>query len=161
MKSSGFTLMEMLVVVLIIGILAAVALPQYRLTIQKTRTMRLLPLLRSISEAENLYYTANGHYTLDFDNLDISLPGGAIQTNNSNNISKVSYNDFECYVRSADLNIPANYSAYCNDLHDTAPRLEKYFSSPNFICWGETNIKKRICQNITGKTSSHSAYYFN
>ena len=70
----GFTLIELLVVVLIIGILAAVALPKYEQAVAKTRYMSLLPLARSISDAENVYYMANGTYTTDFSQLDIDVP---------------------------------------------------------------------------------------
>lgn len=160
-QENGFTLIELLVVVLIIGILTATAVPQYSIAVQKTRTMRLLPLLRGISEAENLYYMANGHYTLDFDELDIALPGGAVQSETSENLSKISYSDFECYLRTAVINEPGGYSAYCNDLRDSAPRLEKYFSRRDFICWGESGIKKRVCQNMTGGPGTGSAHYFN
>ncbi|MDO5765160.1 MAG: prepilin-type N-terminal cleavage/methylation domain-containing protein [Elusimicrobiales bacterium] len=150
-KNTGFTLIELLVVVLIIGILSSVALPQYRLAVQKTRTMRLMSLLRSISDAENVYYMANGTYTLQFDDLDIGMPGGGSAVGGTG--SRLDYEDFYCHLRcdTADN----SFSAYCNDNSPGAPNLEKYFSRDSFICWGrsEGSLAWRVCQNVSGKTS--------
>ena len=73
MNKKAFTLTELLVVVLIIGILAAIALPQYQRAVAKARISTMLSLLASIAQAEEVYYLANGEYTKLAD-LDIDIP---------------------------------------------------------------------------------------
>ncbi len=75
----GFTLIELLVVVLIIGILAAVALPQYRKAVAKAKTVRVLPTLRSLAEAQERFYLANGYYATDIASLDVGVADEYLQ----------------------------------------------------------------------------------
>ena len=73
-KNKAFTLIELLVVVLIIGILSAVALPQYQKAVDKTRFNSMLSIIRSLGEAKKVYYLANGEHARTFDVLDVELP---------------------------------------------------------------------------------------
>ena len=58
-------------VVLIIGILSAVALPQYQRAVQKTRLMNYYQLARGMVRAQEVYYLANGQYTTKLKDLDV------------------------------------------------------------------------------------------
>lgn len=74
-QNKGFTLIELLVVVLIIGILSSVALPQYQKAVDKARATEAFAGLKSLSDASNAYYMANGSYTgMERDSLDVELP---------------------------------------------------------------------------------------
>lgn len=79
-RNKGFTLLEMLVVVLIIGILAAVALPQYQISVEKAKATEALIDMRTIVEAIERNSLINGLHnpqvTHDSANWDIELSGG-------------------------------------------------------------------------------------
>jgi len=72
--NKGFSLIELLVVVLIIGILAAIALPQYKIAVEKSKASQGFILIKTIDESVRSYYLATGDYPTDFDQLDIALP---------------------------------------------------------------------------------------
>ena len=71
----GFTLLEILVVVLIIGILAAVALPQYQRAKWKTAFNITAATTRKIYEAQRLYFLEKGSYASSLTELPIEIPG--------------------------------------------------------------------------------------
>ena len=64
-NSKGFTLLEMLVVVLIIGILAGIALPQYKKAVIKSKLTQLDVLVNTGKKNVQLYLDANGWPTED------------------------------------------------------------------------------------------------
>jgi prepilin-type N-terminal cleavage/methylation domain-containing protein len=74
-NKKAFTLIELLVVVLIIGILAAIALPQYNKAVLRSRAAEAVQLQRSLYNAEQMYFLANGVYTTDVRKLDITYNG--------------------------------------------------------------------------------------
>lgn len=74
MNKKGFTLLELLVVVLIIGILAAIALPKYSMFKRKTELIQYITLINKIDEAQERYYLSNNQYSNSLLELDIDLP---------------------------------------------------------------------------------------
>jgi prepilin-type N-terminal cleavage/methylation domain-containing protein len=72
-KNSGFTLIEILVVVLIVGILAAIALPLYNNSLWRAKGAQMLTHVKSLATAQEAYYNVHGAYGKDFDDFDLTF----------------------------------------------------------------------------------------
>lgn len=61
-------------VVLIIGILAAVAVAQYQKVVERSKATEAMRMLFAIAKAYEVYYLANGTFATQFDELDVDIP---------------------------------------------------------------------------------------
>ena len=79
MNQKGFTLIELMIVVAIIGILAAVAIPQYQNYVARAQVSEALVLASGAKTAVALYLTVNGSFPVDdleyykYDNNEFGL----------------------------------------------------------------------------------------
>ncbi len=72
-KTKGFTLVEILVVVLILSVLVAVSLPLYTGAVDKSKFGTMLPISLSIKNAEENYFLTKGFYTDKINDLSLSV----------------------------------------------------------------------------------------
>ena len=149
--------MEVLVVVLIIGILTSVALPQYQKAVAKARLANVKNYVSALKQAEEVYYSTHNTYTTDLSLLDVDLNcqlvadtsvlscddylfidviGGALQLGTSY------INAYYCPHQNKSWNscITENEFIYTVWLDES--------SSPGAIsCGGRTDFGKAICKN--------------
>ncbi len=74
----GFTLMELLVVVIILGVLVSVALPRYNLAVERTRSAEGVQTLTALLSGQKSYFLDNNFYTTQLSDLDVEIPSSNI-----------------------------------------------------------------------------------
>jgi prepilin-type N-terminal cleavage/methylation domain-containing protein len=62
MKKNGFTLVELMVVVIVIGVLAAVSMPKFQIAADKAKVAEVQQILPTIAGAQEQYKHANDGY---------------------------------------------------------------------------------------------------
>jgi len=64
-RSAGFTLVELMIVVLIVSILLAIAIPTYQYEVRKGRRTDAKTAVLDLAGREERYYAASNAYTID------------------------------------------------------------------------------------------------
>ena len=71
---NGFTLVELAVVIVIIGVLAAFGVPKFLNSVEKSKAAEAFNYLSAIQGSQERYLAQNGVYATAISSLDITLP---------------------------------------------------------------------------------------
>ncbi len=156
----GFTFIELLVVVLIIGILSAVALPQYQVAVMKARLAATMPAVATLKTAAELYYLENGFYDQYDMSLAIDSIGGCRTNYNSGDVDIFwCGNFFINYIggggRGAN-NIMAGVGENPSSSNPTELQYVAYLDHSSYpnrrecLAYKENEVANKVCKSMGG-----------
>jgi len=73
--NQGFTLLELIIVIVIIGILASIGVARYSKVVKKAKIAEADGVLGAMRGAQMRYFAENGAYTTAETKLDVDIPG--------------------------------------------------------------------------------------
>jgi prepilin-type N-terminal cleavage/methylation domain-containing protein len=73
-KQQGFTLVELAIVIVIIGVLASFGVPRFRDAVERSKAGEAFAYLASFRAAQERYHAREATYATDLSNLDIAMP---------------------------------------------------------------------------------------
>ena len=137
-KQKGYTLIEILVVVIIIGILSYISLPIYHKTIQRSKVSDALHDIDMLTNAEIKHFMKRGQYTDDLSNLETPLTGESETISTKN------------FVYSAGDIWKGNYCIYAESKDKSFKLARNYKTNSEILCSGS------YCNKLNGLVNSGS-----
>ena len=128
-EEKGFTLVELLVVIVILGVLAGIGIPTYRGFIDRSHKAATIAELQAVSMAIKFYFMEHGEGSFDLSELGTYLDDADI-VNDEDGGKKVEYLDYSLTWKSGQDYISAttsepnrkNARIYINDTDDNKYR---------------------------------------
>lgn len=74
-RHSGFTLIEIIIVIVIVGMLASLVYPRYERTVERAKAAEAVGILDTMGKAQVAFRMEFGQYTLNLDDLDVEGTG--------------------------------------------------------------------------------------
>ena len=150
----GFTLVEVLVVVLIIGILASIALPNYKRSIEKSRATEAMNMVKSLNDAVYAYAAERNACPPAFSKLLIDVPGTKVSDTQVNT-------DYFIYKLNAAVNAPIP-GTVCGgvvaerntgDIYRIWNPYSTVGNSRTLACMGDNAAAQNICKALGIQTT--------
>jgi len=122
----GFTLVELMIVVIIVGILAAVAIPMYQGATERAKASEAVAALGTIRGALRVYYAEHGTYVnASFTDGDQVTNGSVLDVTDTDLLGR--YFSTECYTFDGDA-AAAAFDIECNGANSTASQASEVSS---------------------------------
>jgi type IV pilus assembly protein PilE len=131
----GVTLIELLIVVVIVAILAAVAYPNYRAYVQKSKRNEAKAALLQIATNQERHYLSNNEYTEDMVLLGFSAANN-VSTGSGTYVVDVTFADARSYTATATYQLDDDEKAKCETF--SIDETNDKGSAPRPDCWTST-----------------------
>lgn len=147
----GFSLIEIMVVVLIVAILGAIAVTQYQTAVDKSRFTALVPTAKALAEAQEMYHMNHGGYANNMSLLETNMEGatGDYATLSNDAIIEIGVEDEYRYVKATRDNLDNNYIVYQS-------HSQNYPGEMHCEALEGSSRAQKLCKNMGGREISGS-----
>lgn len=159
--NKGFTLLELLVVVLIIVILASIAWVQYLKAVERSRMSEAVSLLANISHAQERKFIQTNRFAIAYQGLDVAPKGASGNKYCTKGlISPSAYTNNACEEGNGfviQISTTTAYNTGKATALRSAPRtlqyeyeLERYYANYGTLCRALNEDAKTLCADFCG-----------